>query len=221
MRTLGRELTSIVAVLRGGRPGPTVLLRGDMDALPVAEVTGLDFASTNGNMHACGQDTRSSADHANGKVSDMFGLSFEKLIIVGIFAALIIGPQRLAHYAQRLGEFARLLRAQIDTARTRAAESMGTADWRTLDPRQYDPRRIIREALDEQGSARGSQTADPGAAEHSDRAVDGESRSPAEAAGSFVITGSSGHPRRRFVARTDEGRTGDGECAVAGSETDR
>ena len=98
---------------------------------------------------------------------------------------------------------------------------MGTADWRTLDPRQYDPRRIIREALDEQGSARGSQTADPGAAERSDRAVDGESRSPAEAAGSFVITGSSGHPRRRFVARTDEGRTGDGECAVAGSETDR
>ena len=77
-----------------------------MDALPVAEVTGLDFASTNGNMHACGHDTRSSADHANGKVSDMFGLSFEKLIIVGIFAAFIIGPQRLPHYAQKLGEFA-------------------------------------------------------------------------------------------------------------------
>ena len=91
---------------------------------------------------------------------------------------------------------------------------MGTADWRTLDPRQYDPRRIIREALDEQGSARSSETADPGAAERSDRAVDGESRSPAEAAGSFVITGSSGHPRRRFVARTDESRTGDDESAA-------
>lgn len=151
----------------------------------------------------------------------MFGLSFEKLIIVGIFAALVIGPQRLPHYAQKLGELARLLRVEVDTARTRAAESMGTEDWRTLDPRQYDPRRIIREALDEPGSARSSETADPGSAELSERAVDGERRSPAEAAGSFVVTGSSGHPRRRFVARTDEGRTGDDECAVAISGTDR
>ena len=52
----GRALTSVTAVLRGGRPGPTVLLRGDMDALPVEESTGLPYASTNGNMHACGHD---------------------------------------------------------------------------------------------------------------------------------------------------------------------
>lgn len=52
----GSALTSVVAVLKGGRPGPAVLLRGDMDALPVVEETGLDFASTNGNMHACGHD---------------------------------------------------------------------------------------------------------------------------------------------------------------------
>lgn len=52
----GTALTSVTAVLRGGRPGPTVLLRGDMDALPVTESTGLPYASTNGNMHACGHD---------------------------------------------------------------------------------------------------------------------------------------------------------------------
>ncbi|MEU8223023.1 M20 family metallopeptidase [Kribbella sp. NPDC048915] len=52
----GRELTSVVAVLRGGAPGPTVLLRGDMDGLPVAEETGLPYAAENGNMHACGHD---------------------------------------------------------------------------------------------------------------------------------------------------------------------
>lgn len=54
--TLGSATTSVVGVLRGGTPGPTVLLRGDMDALPVVEKTGLDYASTNGNMHACGHD---------------------------------------------------------------------------------------------------------------------------------------------------------------------
>ncbi|MCU1574884.1 MAG: family peptidase [Micrococcaceae bacterium] len=54
--TLGNGTTSVVAVLRGAQPGPTVLLRGDMDALPVREQTGLDFASTNGSMHACGHD---------------------------------------------------------------------------------------------------------------------------------------------------------------------
>lgn len=54
--TLGKETTSVVAVLRGAKAGPTVLLRGDMDALPVKELTGLDYASTNGNMHACGHD---------------------------------------------------------------------------------------------------------------------------------------------------------------------
>ncbi len=61
--TTGRGLSSVVAVLRGGAPPRgaasdrrVVLLRGDMDALPVAEQTGLEFASTNGAMHACGHD---------------------------------------------------------------------------------------------------------------------------------------------------------------------
>ncbi|QIK72817.1 amidohydrolase [Propioniciclava coleopterorum] len=54
--SLGTSCTSVTAVLRGGRPGPVVLLRGDMDALPVDEQTGLEYASTNGAMHACGHD---------------------------------------------------------------------------------------------------------------------------------------------------------------------
>jgi hippurate hydrolase len=54
---LGDGLSSVTAVLRGGRPGPTVLLRGDMDALPVTERTGVPYASTvEGAMHACGHD---------------------------------------------------------------------------------------------------------------------------------------------------------------------
>ena len=56
----GTDTTSVTAVLRGGARDEadpkTVLLRADMDALPVVEETGLEFASTNGAMHACGHD---------------------------------------------------------------------------------------------------------------------------------------------------------------------
>ncbi|QIS12412.1 M20 metallopeptidase family protein [Nocardia arthritidis] len=53
---LGQSLSSVTAVLRGARSGPAVLLRGDMDALPVTERTGLDFAAPADRMHACGHD---------------------------------------------------------------------------------------------------------------------------------------------------------------------
>ena len=53
----GDRLTSVVATLEGARPGPAILLRADMDALPVHEETGLGFASeVEGVMHACGHD---------------------------------------------------------------------------------------------------------------------------------------------------------------------
>ncbi len=49
-------ITSAVLHIKGSQPGPTVLLRFDMDALAVVEDTGLPYASTNGYMHACGHD---------------------------------------------------------------------------------------------------------------------------------------------------------------------
>jgi amidohydrolase len=56
--TTGTTTSSVVGVLRGARPGPSYLLRADMDALPVREATGLPFASEiPGIMHACGHDT--------------------------------------------------------------------------------------------------------------------------------------------------------------------
>ncbi|GAA1242598.1 M20 family metallopeptidase [Prauserella halophila] len=56
--TTGKTSTSVTAVLRGAEPGPSVLLRADMDALPLQEESGLDFPSeVDGVMHACGHDT--------------------------------------------------------------------------------------------------------------------------------------------------------------------
>ncbi|MFP5068159.1 M20 family metallopeptidase [Pseudonocardia nantongensis] len=63
--TEGESTTSVTAVLRGtatgGGDGPVVLLRGDMDGLPVAESSGDDFAARTGTMHACGHDLHTSA----------------------------------------------------------------------------------------------------------------------------------------------------------------
>ncbi len=59
--TLHETTSGIAAMLTGGKPGPTVMLRGDMDALPMPEDTDLDFASKTENcMHACGHDTHTS-----------------------------------------------------------------------------------------------------------------------------------------------------------------
>ena len=81
----GPSCTGAVAVLNPGKAGRSVLLRGDMDALPMDELTGLDFASTvPGRMHACGHDTHTAmlagaarvlaarADQLAGEVRFMF-----------------------------------------------------------------------------------------------------------------------------------------------------
>jgi hippurate hydrolase len=55
--TTGTDVTSVIGVVRGGiEADRAVLVRGDMDALPVQERTGLDYAATGDTMHACGHD---------------------------------------------------------------------------------------------------------------------------------------------------------------------
>ncbi|HEY4151885.1 MAG TPA: Sec-independent protein translocase TatB [Pseudolysinimonas sp.] len=80
-----------------------------------------------------------------------FGLTFDKLIIIAVIAVFLIGPDRLPGYAAQLARLVRSLRTMADGAKERMREEMGPefdeVDWKKLDPRQYDPRRIIREAL--------------------------------------------------------------------------
>ncbi|MGN8024821.1 Sec-independent protein translocase TatB [Microbacterium sp. 22242] len=86
-----------------------------------------------------------------------FGITFEKLIVIGVIAALLVGPERLPRYAE---SFARLvkqagdyLRGAKDRMREEVGPEIDELDWRKLDPRQYDPRRIIRDALLDDGPA--------------------------------------------------------------------
>ena len=80
-----------------------------------------------------------------------FGLTPDKLIIIAVIAVFLIGPDRLPGYAAQLARLVRSLRGLADGAKDRMREEMGDdfdeVDWKKLDPRQYDPRRIIREAL--------------------------------------------------------------------------
>lgn len=81
----------------------------------------------------------------------VFGLTIEKLLVIAVIAAFLIGPERLPRYAEALARFTNRSREFLRGARSRVKEEMGPefdeVDWRKLDPRQYDPRRIIREAL--------------------------------------------------------------------------
>ncbi|WP_426623606.1 Sec-independent protein translocase TatB [Leifsonia sp. McL0607] len=81
----------------------------------------------------------------------MFGLTPEKLLIIAVIAAFLIGPERLPLYAAKFSQFIRSMRDTANGAKARMKEEMGPefddVDWKKLDPRQYDPRRIVREAL--------------------------------------------------------------------------
>jgi len=72
-------------------------------------------------------------------------------MLIGIIAVFLLGPERLPYYAQKLADLVKAGRRMATDARERMREELGPdfdeVDWKKLDPRQYDPRRIIREAL--------------------------------------------------------------------------
>lgn len=84
----------------------------------------------------------------------MFGINGAEMIILIVVALLVIGPQRLPEYAAQLRDFVRSARRMAEGARKQVREDFGEEmadiDWRKLDPRQYDPRRIVKEALAEE-----------------------------------------------------------------------
>ncbi len=107
-----------------------------------------------------------------------FGLTFDKLIIIAVIAVFLIGPDRLPGYAAQLARLVRSLRAIADGAKDRMREEMGPefdeVDWKKLDPRQYDPRRIIREALLEDPAPATATGAEAGAEAEAEKPTSGE-----------------------------------------------
>lgn len=83
----------------------------------------------------------------------MFGINGTEMIILIVLALIVVGPSRMPEYAKKLGEFVKTFRRKALDARRAVREDFGDEfdlDWQKLDPRQYDPRRIVREALAEE-----------------------------------------------------------------------
>lgn len=77
----------------------------------------------------------------------VFGLTIEKLIVIGVIAGLILGPDRLTQFAAVLGRTVRRARTLLASSKERIEEEFPDIDWKKVDPRQYNPRRIIADAL--------------------------------------------------------------------------
>ncbi len=81
----------------------------------------------------------------------MFGINGPEFILLLIIGVLVIGPQRLPEYTQKLANLVKEVRRMANGAREQIKEEVGIdiddVDWKKYDPRQYDPRRIIKEAL--------------------------------------------------------------------------
>ena len=126
----------------------------------------------------------------------MLGLTVEKLMVVGIVAAIVVGPQRLPAYAKLLGEYARALRDLVESTRRQAQIDLGTSlrpqEWQRLELARYDPRAVIREALAEQPHA-----ALPPVAYSAEVWQQAAGVRPGQR---YLVSGSAAHPQRILIA---------------------
>ncbi|GAB3220211.1 twin-arginine translocase TatA/TatE family subunit [Kineococcus gypseus] len=81
----------------------------------------------------------------------MFGINGGELIVLLVVALVVLGPERLPQYAEQLAQLVKSVRRFAKGAQAQMREELGPEfddiDWQKLDPRQYDPRRIVRDAL--------------------------------------------------------------------------
>ncbi len=81
----------------------------------------------------------------------MLDIDSQELLVLLVVALVILGPERLPEYAAQFARWVRQVRDFAVSARSSVRAEMGPefdeVDWQALDPRRYDPRRIVREAL--------------------------------------------------------------------------
>jgi sec-independent protein translocase protein TatB len=138
-----------------------------------------------------------------------FDISGGELLILVLVALLVLGPERLPRYAAQLGRFVRDARSFALRAREQVRSEMGeefdSVDWEALDPRRYDPRRIVRDALRDDD--------DPFAFKEIDRILkDIDLNVAASGTGASLDLATSGADADGPGARTDDDVSADGSA---------
>jgi sec-independent protein translocase protein TatB len=81
----------------------------------------------------------------------VFDINGGEFLVILLVAVIVIGPSRLPGYAEQLARLTKQARVFLRDARERVDSELGDEvkdiDWEALDPRRYDPRRIVRDAL--------------------------------------------------------------------------
>lgn len=143
----------------------------------------------------------------------MLGINGTEMLILVVVALVVIGPKRLPEYAQKLRDLVRQMRRMAEGAKDSVRRDFGDefkdVDWQKLDPRQYDPRRIVREALVEEDAAiRESKRTDRSLGSGSDAApavtdgAAGSGESADDSASSSATPTRDMSPIERFQAQT-------------------
>jgi sec-independent protein translocase protein TatB len=87
----------------------------------------------------------------------MFDVNGGEMLVLAGIALVVLGPEKLPGYAAQAARLMRQVRVMADNAKDHARAQMGPElddiDWKSLDPRQYDPRRLVRDAMLRQDSA--------------------------------------------------------------------
>jgi len=116
-----------------------------------------------------------------------------EIVVLLVIVAVVVGPERLPAYAKELAALVRRGRELLRDTQNRVSAELGDAgedvDWAALDPRKYDPRRIVREALRDdppprrpgRSKARQASTTAPGTPEASPDVDEPDQRTPAGA----------------------------------------
>ncbi|MGW9004233.1 twin-arginine translocase TatA/TatE family subunit [Brevibacterium casei] len=134
------------------------------------------------------------------------GINGTEMVILVIVALVVIGPKRLPEYAQKLRDTVRQLRRMAEGAKDNVKRDFGDdfkdVDWQKLDPRQYDPRRIVREALVEEDSAiREAKRREQGGSGAAPAAAAGTAAAASTAEGTSASAAAPPSPIERFQAQ--------------------
>jgi sec-independent protein translocase protein TatB len=123
----------------------------------------------------------------------VFDINGGEFLVILLVAVIVIGPSRLPHYAEQLGRLTRQARRYLSEARERVGEELGEdvedIDWAALDPRRYDPRRIVRDALMDEAPAPAA-----GSARSTGAAGTARATGPAVSAATYRTTAAAATP---------------------------